>query len=100
MKLTSVLDLRAAKPLWAEVSAARGQALEVDASEVERLGGLIEVAVTVGSELVNKALEIALGRSRAARRKNLADIFQRSADFIDAHRMSPWPTDRAHRILW
>jgi chemotaxis protein CheX len=40
MKLASVLDLRAAKPLWADIHAARGQPLEVDASQVERLGGL------------------------------------------------------------
>lgn len=38
--LGSVLDLRAAEPLKAELMAARGQALTLDASAVERLGGL------------------------------------------------------------
>ena len=40
MQLASVLDLRAAAPLWSALSAARGQALCVDASAVERVGGL------------------------------------------------------------
>ncbi|MNE37392.1 hypothetical protein D3C77_226940 [compost metagenome] len=37
--LAPVLDLRAAAPLKAELMAARGQALTLDASAVERLGG-------------------------------------------------------------
>jgi chemotaxis protein CheX len=40
VKLAPVLDLSAAKPLWAELGEARGQPLEIDASGVERLGGL------------------------------------------------------------
>lgn len=40
MQLASILDLAAAKPLWTELSARRAQPLEVDASSVERLGGL------------------------------------------------------------
>jgi chemotaxis protein CheX len=38
--LPAVLDIRAAEPLKADLLAARGQALTVDASAVERLGGL------------------------------------------------------------
>ena len=38
MQLAQTLDLGAAAPLWSEVSAARGQALELDASAVERIG--------------------------------------------------------------
>jgi chemotaxis protein CheX len=40
MHLASTLDLAAAKPLWTELSAARTQPLKIDASSVERLGGL------------------------------------------------------------
>jgi chemotaxis protein CheX len=40
MRLPAILDLKAATPLWNELCAARGQALQVDASAVERLGGL------------------------------------------------------------
>ena len=38
--LAPVLDLRAAEPLKGELLAARGQALTLDGSAVERLGGL------------------------------------------------------------
>ena len=38
--LAPVLDLRAAEPLQVELLAARGQALTLDGSAVERLGGL------------------------------------------------------------
>ena len=38
--LPAVLDIRAAGPLQAEILASRGQALTLDASAVERLGGL------------------------------------------------------------
>jgi chemotaxis protein CheX len=38
--LAPVLDLRAAEPLKGELLAARGQALALDGSAVERLGGL------------------------------------------------------------
>jgi chemotaxis protein CheX len=40
LTLASVLDLRAAAPLRAALLERRGEAMEVDASEVERLGGL------------------------------------------------------------
>ncbi|NBB66228.1 STAS domain-containing protein [Pseudomonas sp. ODNR1LW] len=38
--LAPVLDMNAAEPLKAEVLAKRGQAVTLDASNVERLGGL------------------------------------------------------------
>ena len=38
--LPAVLDIRAAGPLKAEILAHRGQSLTLDASAVERLGGL------------------------------------------------------------
>jgi chemotaxis protein CheX len=37
--LAEALDMRAAAPLLAEIRAARGAALQLDASKVERLGG-------------------------------------------------------------
>jgi chemotaxis protein CheX len=40
MRLPQVLDLGAASPLWSGLCAARGQPLQVDAADVERLGGL------------------------------------------------------------
>lgn len=40
LKLPAVLDLNAAEPLKAELLARRGQGVIIDASDVERLGGL------------------------------------------------------------
>lgn len=40
MQLAPVLDLSAAGPLWFDLCAARGQPVVIDASAVERLGGL------------------------------------------------------------
>ncbi len=40
VRLPAVLDLNAAAPLKAELLALRGGAVELDASEVRRLGGL------------------------------------------------------------
>jgi chemotaxis protein CheX len=40
MRLPQVLDLAAAQPLLGSLSAARGHALLVDASDVQRVGGL------------------------------------------------------------
>lgn len=40
MQLSSSLDLAAVKPLWAELNASRATPLEIDAANVERLGGL------------------------------------------------------------
>ena len=40
LKLGPVLDLKAATPLQAALLARRGHAVEIDASEVQRLGGL------------------------------------------------------------
>jgi len=39
MKLTPVLNLAAARPLWSDLCAATGRPLTIDASAVERLGG-------------------------------------------------------------
>jgi chemotaxis protein CheX len=40
MQLPHTLDLAGAGPLLAELRAARGDAIEIDASQVERFGGL------------------------------------------------------------
>lgn len=40
IRLPAVLDLAAAAPLKESIAAVRGQAVEIDASDVERLGGL------------------------------------------------------------
>lgn len=40
MRLPQNLDLGAAGPLWSDMCAARGQPIELDASSVERIGGL------------------------------------------------------------
>lgn len=40
MQLVSNLDLAAARSLWAQLCAARRQPIALDASSVERLGGL------------------------------------------------------------
>lgn len=49
MQLASTLDLAAAAPLCAELRAARGRPIEIDASSVERLGGLcLQVLIAAG----------------------------------------------------
>ena len=40
MRLPAILDLAAARPLHDALTAQRGQQLDVDASAVERMGGL------------------------------------------------------------
>lgn len=40
MELPRILDLGAAGPLWSNLSEHRGGALDLDASKVERIGGL------------------------------------------------------------
>lgn len=40
MRLSPILDLSAAGPLWFDLCAVRGQAVALDASAVERIGGL------------------------------------------------------------
>jgi chemotaxis protein CheX len=40
MRLPQILDLGAAAPLWSNLNEARGQPLQLDGSEVERVGGL------------------------------------------------------------
>lgn len=40
MSLPAILDLGAATPLWTQLCAAQGTPLTIDASDVERLGGL------------------------------------------------------------
>jgi len=56
MQLASNLDLAAAKPLWTELVATRAQPIEIDASNVERLGGLclqvLLAALMSGEELM------------------------------------------------
>jgi chemotaxis protein CheX len=40
MRLPQILDIGAAAPLWSELARARGGPIDLDASQVERLGGL------------------------------------------------------------
>jgi chemotaxis protein CheX len=40
LRLSAVLDLKAAAPLKADLLAAKGESIEIDASQVQRLGGL------------------------------------------------------------
>lgn len=47
MRLPQILDIAAAAPLWSELSRARGRPVELDASDVERVGGLcLQVLLT------------------------------------------------------
>jgi chemotaxis protein CheX len=40
LRLSAILDLKAAAPLKADLLAAKGGSIEIDASQVQRLGGL------------------------------------------------------------
>ena len=62
ISLASVLDLRAAEPLKAQILAVRGQPLTLDGASVERLGGLcLQVLLSARQTWAadGKALEIA-----------------------------------------
>lgn len=74
MKLSKVLDYAAAAPLKADLAAARGSALAIDASDVERMGAL--------------CLQVLLSASRTWREDgNVLTIADPSAPFQDALRL-------------
>jgi chemotaxis protein CheX len=71
LHLDPVLDLQAAAPLQAALLARRGGALEVDASAVQRLGGLcLQVLISAHCTWCDDALPFA--------------VIPRSAAFTDA----------------
>lgn len=74
MQLAPTLDLAAAAPLCTELRAARGRPIEIDASSVERLGGL--------------CLQVLLAAGRAWRAEDIPfALINPSQPFTDAIRM-------------
>ena len=74
MQLASTLDLAAAAPLCAELRAARGKPIEIDASAVDRLGGL--------------CLQVLLAAQRAWRAEGVPfSLINPSQPFADAVRL-------------
>lgn len=62
LTLAPVLDLNAAGPLKAEILAHRGQDLTLDASAVERLGGLcLQVLLSAARTWAADGLNLSLG---------------------------------------
>lgn len=67
MRLPAILDFGAARPLWSELCAARGQALHLDASSVERLGGLcLQVLLAARAQWQADGAEFAIDNPSAA----------------------------------
>jgi chemotaxis protein CheX len=81
MRLPQILDLGAAAPLQAELSAARGQPLQLDASGVERLGGLcLQVLIAAQAQWRADAVEFAIANPSAA--------FAEGARLMAAHNLT------------
>jgi chemotaxis protein CheX len=74
MRLQQILDIGAAAPLQSELLRARGSPIEIDASGVERLGGL--------------CLQVLLAAKAAWRADNQAfHIVNPSPSFVEAARL-------------
>ncbi len=67
MRLPQILDLGAATPLWANLNGVRGQALHLDASDVERLGGLcLQVLLAAQAQWRTDGVDFSIVNSSAA----------------------------------
>lgn len=67
MRLPQILDLGAAAPLLSDIVAARGGAIELDASGVERIGGLcLQVLLAARAQWSADGLEFAITNPSAA----------------------------------
>ncbi len=67
LKLRPILDLVAATPLKTEFVAARGHAVSIDASEVDRVGGLcLQVLLSARSTWAQDGLPFAFRETSAA----------------------------------
>ena len=64
LKLRPILDLTAAEPLKAEFLALRGQPVSIDASDVDRIGGLcLQVLMSAHKTWSRDAMPFAFGKS-------------------------------------
>lgn len=73
LELPAVMDLTAAAPLAAELLALRGQAVSLDASAVERLGGLcLQVLLSARATWAADGVALTFERASAALRETLA----------------------------
>jgi|CXWL01.1.fsa_nt_gi chemotaxis protein CheX len=82
MRLPQILDLGAAAPLWSGLSSVRGQALQVDASEVERFGGLcLQVLVAAQAQWRADGVEFSI--------VNPSSAFADGVRLMAAHELAP-----------
>ena len=64
LTLPSILDIQAAEPLRGEFLALRGQDVEVDASNVERLGALcLQVLISARKTWARDGLTVRIGQT-------------------------------------
>jgi chemotaxis protein CheX len=80
--LTSTLDLKAAQPLKAEIQSHAGGELELDASKVERLGGLclqVIVAAAAAWAAANQTFRLI----------NVGEAFRKDARLLGATGLLP-----------
>ena len=67
LQLPAILDLGAAAPLAEELVRLRGQPLTLDASQVERLGGLcLQVLLSARTMWAEDSLRLSIARRSAA----------------------------------
>ncbi len=67
MQLPQILDLGAASPLWSSLNGQRGQPLHLDASEVERIGGLcLQVLLAAQAQWRADGVDFSIVNSSAA----------------------------------
>ena len=82
MRLSANLDLAAAAPLWSNLCAARHTAIEIDASGVERLGGLcLQILLAAQSQWRSDGVAFAIVNPAAS----FADVVK----LMDAGRLLP-----------
>lgn len=82
MQLPPILDLGAAAPLATEFNGARGKPMEVDASSVERVGGLC-LQVLVAAQLAWRADGVSFAIV------NASESFINNVRLMAAHELVP-----------
>lgn len=82
LELSAILDLKAAAPLKADIQAQAGSPLDIDASKVERLGGLCLQVLVAAAEAWRQG-------SQQFRLINVGEAFRKDARLLGATNLLP-----------
>ena len=89
VSLSPVLDLQAAEPLRAELMSLRGRPLDLDASQVTRMGGLcLQVLMSARKLWVEDGLSLAIDQPSPAFSEQLAAFGNPELQFEPAGELS------------